>query len=357
MPTVKQKEAIERRFVELSSERYRQDGEMMRPTGTTEGLTWDDLSWEQAAAVLSSSVDWSGFDAHQQVEVSLRVLEADWDVSPTEGVVASNQLEHDRADALELRTEEWFGHHGRLPEPGELERHDAAVRAAWEANPRQGDAPDPEPRVSSWVGEAELREAEGGWLGPDAFAPETMRTNLLVQTYNLSREVGFVGFRREFMDDPAAAREWPDPTDRERGLRGTWDEMGDFASYRDSHADTDLPQLIRHQDALLALRDGPEEAQAEFYRRAVSAGPGGREAANDNVPGGDGMPPGGRALPDAASIEPTGETAGQDRLDVPTVEQPPSLQPGTRQAEPGGYDPAEYARSGRPRSRDRGPSR
>ena len=296
MPTVKEKNAVEERIHALRSETFRMQGNMMRPTGTSDGLTWDELSREQALDVLSSSVDWSGFDVDQQAEVSLRAVDDDWDLPLMEDIPASDQREHDRADALERRTEEWFGQYGRLPEPGELARHDKEVREFSEANPPgPDDTLDPAPRASSWVEESEFRESEASWLGQAAFDPETLRTNLLVQTYNLNRDIGFVGFRNEFMNDPGIVEEWPDPADRERGLRDFFDERSDFDAYCQDFADLDLPLLIRHQDDLLALRDGPEEAQIAYYRRGRDPGGDGREtptAANDNIPGGDGKPPG-----------------------------------------------------------------
>lgn len=283
MPTVKEKGAVEERLLALRSETFRTQGGMMRPSESPGGLTWDDLSREQAMDVLSCSVDWSGFSAEQQVEVSLRAVDDDWDHPLMEGIVASNQREHDRADALERRTEEWFGQYGRLPQPGEMERHDAEVREAWRKMPLDKIVDEP------WQNESIV--AESG----ESFD----RLELLLATHSLAREIGFVGYRAEFMSDPHVVEEWPDPADREQGLRDTWNETLDFRSYEQAHADADIASLSRLHGNLLALRDGPEEAQLDYYRRISALGREereGREAANDNVPGGDGNPPGGPSL-------------------------------------------------------------
>src|SRR5436309_2981790 len=48
------------------------------------------------------------------------------------------------------------------------------------------------------------------------------RDALLKETHRLHAEIGYAGFRLEYINDAAAIKEWPDATTRERELRAFW---------------------------------------------------------------------------------------------------------------------------------------
>ena len=70
-----------------------------------------------------------------------------------------------------------------------------------------------------------FQSLEGGWPPSGVRNPD--RDDLLSETHRLSREVGYVGFRDEYFDDPDVIEEWPDPAVRERELRTFWDKAGE----------------------------------------------------------------------------------------------------------------------------------
>ena len=75
------------------------------------------------------------------------------------------------------------------------------------------------------------REFEGSRSENAMGSPD--RDALLRETYRLNHELGYIGFRHQYFNDPDGIKEWPDPALRERELRNFWDNElgGDFASY------------------------------------------------------------------------------------------------------------------------------
>ena len=62
------------------------------------------------------------------------------------------------------------------------------------------------------------RELEGSRLENAMGSPD--RDALLRENHRLNRELGYIGFRQQYFNDPDAIKEWPDPAVRERELRG-----------------------------------------------------------------------------------------------------------------------------------------
>jgi hypothetical protein len=100
------------------------------------------------------------------------------------------------------------------------------------------------------------------------------RDDLLRETHRLNYELGYVGFRHQYFDDPETIAEWPDPTMRERELRKFWDgvEAGGFASYREKHANERVEVLTGYRDYLRSLLAGDEEGQIAYYDRITAGG-------------------------------------------------------------------------------------
>jgi hypothetical protein len=129
--------------------------------------------------------------------------------------------------------------------------------------------PDKEPRGA-------MSEIKSGQNGGD-------RETLLAETHRLTREIGFVGFRREFMNEPEAIKEYPDAAEREKELREFWDDKADYATFRETHATADIGVIERYRDALVALQGEPESVQAEFYHRISALGRSEREGGAPDI--------------------------------------------------------------------------
>ena len=100
------------------------------------------------------------------------------------------------------------------------------------------------------------------------------REALLRETHRLSSEIGYAGFRRDYVNDPAAVKEWPDPARRERELRAEWDKHSEerYPSFRETFADVTTKELAAYRDHLLAQAAGSATGHADVYDRAVDAG-------------------------------------------------------------------------------------
>jgi hypothetical protein len=100
------------------------------------------------------------------------------------------------------------------------------------------------------------------------------RDTLLRETHRLNHELGYIGFRDEYFNDPDVVGEWPDPAARERGLRGFWDQQqaGNYASYRQDFARYSVNVLAAWCDYLRELLAGDRDGQVAYYRRASETG-------------------------------------------------------------------------------------
>lgn len=98
------------------------------------------------------------------------------------------------------------------------------------------------------------------------------RDALLRETYRLNHEIGYIGFRDEFFNDPRAIKEWPDPAVRERELRGFWDSEGSLASFRQGHAHESVEQLTAYRDRLRDLLSADKGTQIAHYNRLAELG-------------------------------------------------------------------------------------
>ncbi len=129
------------------------------------------------------------------------------------------------------------------------------------------------------------------------------REALLRETHQLARDLGYVGFRDEYFNDPDLIAEWPDPGVRERELRAFWDSKAEesYAGFRESHAHERTEMVMEYRDYLRDLSQADENAQRAFYG-AISAlgrsggtdsgGRGASESANGISEPGDEIPTG-----------------------------------------------------------------
>jgi len=154
--------------------------------------------------------------------------------------------------------------------------------------------------------EERRREFEGSRSENAMGSPD--RDALLRETYRLNRELGYIGFRHQYFNDPDAIKEWPDPAVRERDLWNYWNNegVGDFASYYTSHANESVKALTAYRNDLRGLLAGGKDDQIAYYHRISDLGRNGRlhdegsvevEAASQPLPSagaiaddGDGMP-------------------------------------------------------------------
>jgi hypothetical protein len=100
------------------------------------------------------------------------------------------------------------------------------------------------------------------------------RDALLRETHRLNHELGYIGFRHQYFNDPDVIGEWPDPAARERGLRGFWDEQqaGSYASYREDFARYSVNVLAAYCDYLRDLLAGDRDGQIAYYRQVSETG-------------------------------------------------------------------------------------
>jgi hypothetical protein len=123
------------------------------------------------------------------------------------------------------------------------------------------------PGRSQSTAEERARSLENGSVDPE-------REALVRETYRLTREIGYVGFREEFFDDPQVIDKWPDPKIRERELRNFWNDQpeGTFGSFVDSHANESTETLIAYRDYLRRVAASGVEAQIMFCERVSELG-------------------------------------------------------------------------------------
>jgi hypothetical protein len=165
--------------------------------------------------------------------------------------------------------------------PAEEQRHVETVRAeAWP------------PLDSGDRGmEGRLEEIEAGWSKSSAVGHELdvkrgrevlaggadlSREALLRETHQLFRDLGYLGFRGDYFNDPDSIAEWPDPGVRERELRALWDSQaeGSFAGFRESYAHERTEMIITYRDYLRDLSQADENTQRGFYKEISALGRG-----------------------------------------------------------------------------------
>jgi hypothetical protein len=100
------------------------------------------------------------------------------------------------------------------------------------------------------------------------------RDTLLRETYRLNHELGYVGFRDQYFNDPDTTKEWPDPAVRERELRNFWEKEREarFASYYKEFASDSVKVLTAYRDYLRDLLAGDEDGQIAYYKQVSKAG-------------------------------------------------------------------------------------
>jgi hypothetical protein len=100
---------------------------------------------------------------------------------------------------------------------------------------------------------------------------------LILETWLINRDIGYVKFRAEFFADAAVMNKWPDPEVRERELRDFWNEDANshYPQYREDTAKMSDNQLIGYRDQLQGIlvnwRQGarlpsPGELAGEHHR-------------------------------------------------------------------------------------------
>jgi hypothetical protein len=100
------------------------------------------------------------------------------------------------------------------------------------------------------------------------------RDALLRETHRLNHELGYVGFRHQYLSDPDAVKQWPDPAVRERQLRSFWDKQweGSYAAYHKDFARHSVNVLAAYYDHLRDLLAGDREDQIAYYHRFLEMG-------------------------------------------------------------------------------------
>ena len=123
-------------------------------------------------------------------------------------------------------------------------------------------------------------------LGIAVGKPE--REALLRENYWLTREIGYVGFRERFFNDPDAVKAWPVPDVRERALREFWNiqPAAGFASYAGSLANETTETLIAYRDYLRGLSASGKDTQIMFYEQISDLGRRERMIGGDDNQGG-----------------------------------------------------------------------
>jgi hypothetical protein len=98
------------------------------------------------------------------------------------------------------------------------------------------------------------------------------REALLREMHHLARDLGYLGFRDEYFNDPDSIAEWPDPGVRERELRAFWDSQAEdsYSGFRESHAHEHTEMIMAYRDYLRDLSQADENTQRGFYG-AISA--------------------------------------------------------------------------------------
>ncbi len=122
------------------------------------------------------------------------------------------------------------------------------------------------------VAEGTQRQFEGS--RPANAGGHAERDAILRETYRLNHEIGYIGFRDQYLNDPDVVKEWPDPAVRERELRKFWDneQEGRFASYREDFAGDSVQVLTAYRDSLRGLLAGDINGQIAYYNQASERG-------------------------------------------------------------------------------------
>lgn len=100
------------------------------------------------------------------------------------------------------------------------------------------------------------------------------RDALLRESHRLNHELGYIGFRHRYFNDPDEIREWPDPAVREQELRSFWDKemQGNYASYLKDFSHYSVGVLAAYCDYLRELLDGDKDAQIAYYHQVSEMG-------------------------------------------------------------------------------------
>jgi hypothetical protein len=108
----------------------------------------------------------------------------------------------------------------------------------------------------------------------DSREPRHARDALVRETFRLNHELGYIGFRHQYVNDPDVVKEWPDPATRERELRQFWDEQrgGTIASYRQGFANDSIQDLTAYRDYLRGILAGDLDGQIAYYNRVSDTG-------------------------------------------------------------------------------------
>jgi hypothetical protein len=105
----------------------------------------------------------------------------------------------------------------------------------------------------------------------------------LRETHRLNYEIGYAGFRLEYVNDSDTIKEWPDPATRERELRSFWFSQAEqaYPSYRDTFAGVSTRELKAYRDDLLDKAAGSVIDHVDFYHRTADHGRRARFQAQD----------------------------------------------------------------------------
>lgn len=154
MPKRKEMNAVLSRIEELTNGRFWANGEFLRPVERDTpkaGTPWNELGVDDRREAIYVNTDWKGFSAEQQMEVTNRVANRESSEQWMEGIRVSDQAEHMRTLAAEIRADE---HAARVRDYGEPDAATYQQRVAEGAATVQHLEPEPPP-----VNPAELERA------------------------------------------------------------------------------------------------------------------------------------------------------------------------------------------------------
>ena len=181
MPTKEQMDAVVREIEGIQDEARFRPEQSVAPEeeDALDVVPWEALSVKQRLDVLYH-LDWSGFKAEEQAEVSIRVAEGDPPELWMDGIAAGDAWEYEKALADEIRADE---HAARMRDgdPGDLATYEARRREAFATLDLPPLPPEMSPPTTEEV-ERAFAEIEASWNWSDDIG-QMMRSSGLSPGY------------------------------------------------------------------------------------------------------------------------------------------------------------------------------
>jgi hypothetical protein len=225
---------------------------------------------------LARGIDWDGFNASERGDVIMRVLDGEPSHLWTRGVKEYNPWEDFAWPLTEKQHAAYLGDIAASYGMTAEEVDDYYERMATEDDAQIEDGAGPPAPLREVDLESVAKDARARFLGDTGpgFGAQEDREALLRETHQLARDLGDVGFRDEYFNDPDAIAEWPDPAVRERELKAFWDSKAEesFAGFRASHAHEGTEIIMADRDYLRGLSQADENSQRAFYSEVSALG-------------------------------------------------------------------------------------